>query len=249
MLYFTIIMSILFSVGLIDLTVNHSTFNLFYERTRFLYILMGCFYRLWVADYIMAHCTGKLCPFEEQGKFINVKKVPESLQVCSIFRNTVRCWRKNVPILSLCLSPIPSPFFHCSFTAMLSPFFNCFFLLFLFMLSPPLFFILCLSRSLSLCLFSALQLFAYRMNAPVTSATTEDTCLLGHPDWLKFQRVQCRWVGGGLTGGSATDSTKTVLKCWGSTTWVQANFWSGLQHFFSSRDTVITVILVNVSLW
>jgi len=58
----------------------------------------------------MARCTGKLCPFEEQGKFINVKKVPESLQVCSIFRNTVRCWRKNVPILSLCLSPIPSPF-------------------------------------------------------------------------------------------------------------------------------------------
>ncbi|KAK9979375.1 hypothetical protein ABG768_012806 [Culter alburnus] len=61
----------------------------------------------------MAHCMGKLCPFEEQGKFINVKKVPESL-----------------------------------------------------------------------------QLFPYRMNAPVTSATTEDTCLLGHPDWLKFQRVQ-----------------------------------------------------------
>ncbi|ROL44620.1 hypothetical protein DPX16_18331 [Anabarilius grahami] len=33
-----------------------------------------------------------------------------------------------------------------------------------------------------------LDLFPYRMNAPVTSATTEDTCLLGHPDWLKFQR-------------------------------------------------------------
>lgn len=82
----------------------------------------------------MAHCTGRLCPFEEQEKFINVKKVPESLQVCSIFRNTVRCWRKNVPILSLCLSPIPPPFSFLpfsslspSFTVMLSPFFNCFF--------------------------------------------------------------------------------------------------------------------------
>ncbi len=89
------------------------------------------------------------------------------------------------------------------------------FLWIIFMLSLPLF-LFCLSLPLSLGLFSALQLFPYHMNAPVTSATTEDTCHLGHPDWLKFQRVQCRWVGGGLTGGSATDTTETVLKCWGS---------------------------------
>lgn len=181
----------------------------------------------------MAHCTGKLCPFEEQGKFINVKKVPESLQVRSIFRNTVRCWRKNVPILSLCLSPIPSPFLLFSllvpsFTAM--PSLTAFFAISFYAISPS-FFILCLSLSLSLCLFSALQLFPYRMNAPVTSATTEDTCLLGHPDWLKFQRVQCRWVGGGLTGGSATDSTETVLKCWGSTTESKRIFEVGFNTF------------------
>ncbi len=116
------------------------------------------------------------------------------------------------------------------------------FLWIIFMLSLPLF-LFCLSLPLSLGLFSALQLFPYHMNASVTSATTEDTCHLGHPDWLKFQRVQCRWVGGGLTGGSATDTTdRDCAQMLALQVWVQENFWSGLQHFFSSQATVITVI-------
>lgn len=90
----------------------------------------------------MAHCTGKLCPFEERGKFINVRKVPESLQVRAIFGNGVRCWRKNVPILSVFFLSLSPSLAFCYFIMLLHS-------LSLFPLCP------CLSLSIYFLLYSS----------------------------------------------------------------------------------------------
>ncbi len=95
---------------------------------------MGCCYRLYEEQTASWPTARANCALLKSRENLSMSRRSQNLCRFVLFLETVRCWRKNVPILSLCLSPIPPPFSFLpfsslspSFTVMLSPFFNCFF--------------------------------------------------------------------------------------------------------------------------
>lgn len=122
---------------------------------------MGCFCRLCEEQTASWPTARANCALLKSRENLSMSRRSQNLcRFWAIFRNTVRCWRKNVPILSLCLSPIPPPFsfllFHRSLPLSQScslPSLTAFFLAISFHAIAPSLSILCLCPPLPLSIF------------------------------------------------------------------------------------------------